>query len=193
MLKARLLNARRWFIPQGEHAHRIWSTIYGHKIFSSSSSNGGGGGGATSDGSDEKRVFYRLVSGMHASISAHLTAKYLLDESAGVWGNNLPEFERRLGNEGGSCVISFVTDEGGSEAAAAKPLHVRVAGVRDRVENLYFAYLFVLRAVLKAGPLLESYRYTTGVEGEDRLASRLIRNLVREVLAIFLGGLARSM
>ena len=28
-------------------------------------------------------------------------------------------------------------------------------GWRERVENLYFAYLFVLRATLKAAPLLE--------------------------------------
>jgi ERO1-like protein alpha len=53
------------------------------------------------------------------------------------------------------------------------------SGVRDRVENLYFAYLFVLRAVMKAGPQLEKYVYFTGMEAEDTLASRLIRKLVR--------------
>ena len=67
---------------------------------------------------------------MHASISAHLTAKWLNDELMGIWGPNLAEFERRLGHP----------------------------GVKDRVENLYFAYLFVLRAVMKAAPLLEAYQ-----------------------------------
>lgn len=45
----------------------------------------------------EKRVFTRLISGMHASISAHLVNEYLLDEEAGVWGPNLEEFKLRLG------------------------------------------------------------------------------------------------
>ena len=82
---------------------------------------------------------------MHASISAHLTANWLNDELMGVWGPNIAEFERRLGNP----------------------------GVKDRVENLYFAYLFVLRAVMKAGPLLEayqvshSYKVTAGHGGTD--------------------------
>ena len=102
------------------------------------------------DEGDEKRVFYRLISGMHASVSAHLTGKWLLDEMFGVWGPNLPEFERRLGN----------------------------AGVKDRVENLYFAYLFVLRAVMKAGPLLEAYQYRTGFDAEDAMSARLMRKLV---------------
>jgi len=37
-------------------------------------------------------------AGMHASISAHLSNDYLLDEFQGRWGQNLDEFERRLGN-----------------------------------------------------------------------------------------------
>jgi hypothetical protein len=52
----------------------------------------------------------------------------------GLWGPNLGEFQRRLGSP---------------EA-------------REHVENLYFAYLFVLRAVMKAGPLLETIGYDTG-------------------------------
>ena len=117
--------------------------IYNQPCFSESSCGG-------MDEGDEKRVFYRLISGMHASISSHLTAKWLLDEMLGVWGHNLPEFERRLGNP----------------------------SVRDRVQNLYFAYLFVLRAVMKAAPLLETFEYRTGVDVEDALAARLMRRLV---------------
>ncbi len=100
--------------------------------------------------SEEARVFFRLVSGMHASISAHIAAKYLLDERWDRWGPSLPEFERRLGG----------------------------AGIASRVRNLHFAYLFVLRAVLKAGPLLERFSYFTGVDAEDARAAQLIRELV---------------
>lgn len=123
---------------QGEHAHRIWSAIYNQSCFTD---------GLTCT---EERVFVRLLSGMHTSISLHLVDQWLLDEAAGHWGPNMEEFERRLG----------------------RPEH------KERVENLYFAYLFVLRAVLKAAPLLSAYDYTTGMEAEDAATRHLMRQLV---------------
>jgi ERO1-like protein alpha len=46
------------------------------------------------------------------------------------------------------------------------------------VQNLYFAYLFVLRAVMKAAPLLTSYDYNTGLPEEDAHTRQLITRLV---------------
>ncbi|GAB7365504.1 hypothetical protein MBLNU230_g6577t1 [Neophaeotheca triangularis] len=43
----------------------------------------------------EKRVFYRVVSGMHASISTHLCHDYL-NQSTGEWGPNLECYKERL-------------------------------------------------------------------------------------------------
>jgi hypothetical protein len=87
---------------------------------------------------------------MHTSITIHLVNEWLLDEGNGVWGPNLEEFERRLGG----------------------PEH------KDRVQNLYFAYLFVLRAVLKAAPLLSSYDYATGLPKEDLMTNKMMKQLV---------------
>lgn len=70
---------------QGEHAHRIWSAIYNQSCFTDGVS------------CSEERVFYRLISGMHASISCHLSSDYLLDEQKGLWGPNMTEFKQRLG------------------------------------------------------------------------------------------------
>lgn len=70
---------------QGEHAHRIWSAIYNQSCFTDGVS------------CSEERVFYRLISGMHASISCHLSSDYLLDEQQGIWGPNMTEFKQRLG------------------------------------------------------------------------------------------------
>ncbi|KAI9866647.1 MAG: endoplasmic oxidoreductin-1 [Trichoglossum hirsutum] len=47
------------------------------------------------DGCLEKRVFHRIISGMHASISAHLCWDYL-NQSTGKWGPNLQCYEDRL-------------------------------------------------------------------------------------------------
>ncbi|PNS20889.1 hypothetical protein CAC42_2820 [Sphaceloma murrayae] len=43
----------------------------------------------------EKRVFYRVISGMHASISTHLCYNYL-NQTTGQWGPNLQCYKERL-------------------------------------------------------------------------------------------------
>ncbi|KAF2118262.1 endoplasmic reticulum Oxidoreductin 1-domain-containing protein [Lophiotrema nucula] len=43
----------------------------------------------------EKRVFYRVISGMHASINTHLCYDYL-NQTTGQWGPNLSCYEARL-------------------------------------------------------------------------------------------------
>ena len=45
----------------------------------------------------EKRVFYRVISGMHASISTHLCYDYL-NQQTGEWGPNLTCYKERLHN-----------------------------------------------------------------------------------------------
>jgi hypothetical protein len=46
------------------------------------------------------------------------------------------------------------------------------------VQNLFFAYLFVLRAVMKAAPVLTTYQYDTGLAQEDQQTQALITQLV---------------
>ncbi len=43
----------------------------------------------------EKRVFYRVISGMHAAISTHLCHDYL-NQTTGEWGPNLQCYKERL-------------------------------------------------------------------------------------------------
>ncbi|OLL22705.1 Endoplasmic reticulum oxidoreductin-1 [Neolecta irregularis DAH-3] len=45
----------------------------------------------------EKRVFWRVMSGMHASITIHLCWEYL-NQFSGEWGPNLECFQQRFGN-----------------------------------------------------------------------------------------------
>ena len=73
-------------------------------------------GCATGDAQDipvELRLFSRLTSGLHASVSSHIAANYLLDRHSGTWGLEIDEYERRLGT---------------------RP---------ERLNNLHFAYLTV--------------------------------------------------
>lgn len=48
----------------------------------------------------------------------------------------------------------------------------------DRLNNLYFTFLFVLRSVVKAGDFLKSYPYQSGNATDDKLVHDLISRLV---------------
>lgn len=134
-------NPERYTGYKGEGAAKIWQAIYSQSCFNNITDP---------DTCPERRVFYRLISGVHASISAHIANDYLLDPAGPVWGPNLALFEERLGNP----------------------------SVKDRVENLYFTYLFVLRAVQKAGPMLNRLDYDTGMPEEDARTRDLVHQLV---------------
>lgn len=100
-----LLNPERYTGYRGDSAHRIWRSIYLENCF-----------GDTKQGKSilapmgknpynglcmEQRAFYRLISGMHASINIHLSANYLQSDPtdfvtpSGTWGRNLKEFNGR--------------------------------------------------------------------------------------------------
>ncbi|KAI9246605.1 endoplasmic reticulum oxidoreductin 1 [Sporodiniella umbellata] len=96
----------------------------------------------------EKRVYYRLISGLHSSISIHICDEWFNQET-GVWGPNLECFVNRIGSH------------------------------PERLQNVYFAYAVLLRAVNKVGPYLEQYAFTTGDHEEDVKTSRWVQDLVK--------------
>ncbi|KAF6724545.1 ERO1-like protein beta [Oryzias melastigma] len=111
----------------------------------------------------EKRVFYRLISGLHSSINIHLCAEYLLDEGWGrtVWGPNIQEFRQR-----------FDTAETKGE------------GTR-RLKNLYFLYLIELRALYKVAPYFERtiVNLYTGNAQEDGETKELLLHIFNQIKA----------
>lgn len=133
-----LLNPERYTGYTGPSALRIWDAIYKHNALIDEAK----------DGSTEGRVLYRLISGLHASISVHIAADFLLDESKNQWGPN----------------PSLLSD--------------RVLQHQDRVRNLYFCFLFVLRAVTKASDYLLQAEYSTGNPTEDPTTGTIIKELV---------------
>jgi ERO1-like protein alpha len=142
-----LRNGERYTGYKGEHANRVWKAIYEQPCFKDVLN------AVTESQTNihpERRVFYKLISGMHSSITAHIVGDYLIDEATDTWGPNLEMFKWRLGNP----------------------------HVKDRVENLYFTYLFVLRAVMKASPILERVDYDTASPKEDAQTQLLLRKLL---------------
>uniref|UniRef100_A0A3Q2P701 ERO1-like protein alpha n=1 Tax=Fundulus heteroclitus TaxID=8078 RepID=A0A3Q2P701_FUNHE len=108
----------------------------------------------------EKRAFYRLISGLHASINVHLSAQYFLDGEAWYqrkWGHNISEFRRRFDSD-------LTAGEG-----------------PKRLRNLYFLYLIELRALAKVLPFFKqsSFQLYTGRPEEDHKHKELLLDILQ--------------
>ncbi|KAF9900158.1 hypothetical protein EC991_007819 [Linnemannia zychae] len=95
----------------------------------------------------EKRVFYRMISGLHASISIHICDEYF-NQTSGIWGPNL------------ECFVS------------------RVGAHPDRLENIFFDYSILVRAVTKLSGYLRDYEFCTGNPEEDTKVKAMVDKLI---------------
>uniref|UniRef100_A0A8C5M1M1 Endoplasmic reticulum oxidoreductase 1 beta n=1 Tax=Leptobrachium leishanense TaxID=445787 RepID=A0A8C5M1M1_9ANUR len=165
-----LLNPERYTGYKGPSAWRVWNSIYEENCFKPRSVYRPLNPLAPSIGESfyewleglclEKRVFYRLISGLHASINLHLSAKYLLEGTWGEsnWGPNPLEFKRRF-----------------------DPVETKGEGPR-RLKNLYFLYLIELRALSKVASYFERSivdLYTGNME-EDRETKNLLLEIFKD-------------
>ncbi|XP_068795303.1 ERO1-like protein beta isoform X1 [Struthio camelus] len=169
-----LLNPERYTGYKGPSAWRVWNSIYEENCFKPRSvyrplnplapSRGGDDGESFYTWLEglclEKRVFYKLISGLHASINLHLCANYLLEETWGKprWGPNVKEFTRRF-----------------------DPIETKGEGPR-RLKNLYFLYLIELRALSKVAPYFERsvVDLYTGNGHEDAESKALLLDIFRD-------------
>jgi len=119
----------------GYNSTRIWAAIYKENCFHS-------------DGEPcfEERVFYRLLSGFHASITLSVCENYH-NSTTGVSEPNTDCYFHRVGK------------------------------FTDRLKNVYFTLLFLLRATQHAASYLHEYNYNTGDPSEDSQASQKISEL----------------
>ncbi|CAO1617843.1 unnamed protein product [Parajaminaea phylloscopi] len=97
----------------------------------------------------EKRVFYRVISGLHASISMHVCHEYL-NQTTGEWSPNL------------ECFIS------------------RIAQHPERLQNVYFNYVLLVRALARAGEYLTNFNLKPGhgIPGSETQTIALLKSLV---------------
>ena len=163
------LNPERFTGYSGEASRRVWRTIYEENCFSPAGSTTTKPSFSASFGAEtmktmclEKRAFFRAVSGLHTSITIHLTANYPVDRinsapflgSEEVWGPNMEEFQQRFDPD--------LTDGQG-------PYWLK---------NLYFVYLLELRALAKASPYFTQQTFYTGKETEDKDTNIAVRELL---------------
>ncbi|KAJ8341125.1 hypothetical protein SKAU_G00334160 [Synaphobranchus kaupii] len=166
-----LLNPERFTGYKGLEDWRIWHSIYEENCFKPNTikrplnpmeryrENDGSTFYRWLEGQCvEKRAFFRLVSGLHASINVHLSARYLMDDNwfEKKWGHNITEFQQRFDAE-------LTKGEG-----------------PKRLRNLYFLYLIELRALSKVLPFFEhpSFRLYTGQPAQDQHNKELLLELL---------------
>lgn len=93
-------------------------------------------------------------TGLHASISIHICADYL-DQNTGEWAPNL------------QCFVN------------------RIATNPERLANVYFDTVLLLRAIARAAPYLEAYDIETAQSKNDAVgieADKKVREQLRAVL-----------
>ncbi|CAG8460546.1 1250_t:CDS:10 [Paraglomus brasilianum] len=95
----------------------------------------------------EKRVYYRLISGLHSSISIHICNEYL-NQTTGVWGPNYDCFNKRI------------------------------VPYPERLQNTYFGYVVLLRAISKMSDYLKNYEFCTGHTEQDAQVKSMVTDLV---------------
>ena len=175
-------NPERFTGYSGDTAHRIWRAIYEENCFNPASLNSritkknrfsaAFFPKALETMCLEKRAFYRAISGLHSSITVHLTSQhpegltqdkkstslFPSKNAAEVYGPNLSLFLQRFDPD-------------------------RTGGLGPYwLKNLYFVYLLELRAITKAAPFLQAHSFYTGNPEEDKetqIAVKELLNLMR--------------
>ncbi|XP_028398672.1 ERO1-like protein beta isoform X2 [Dendronephthya gigantea] len=156
-----LLNPERFTNYKGESANRVWYSIYKENCFKVPNmyTEKYEASSMLNQMCLEKRVFYRVISGMHASINTHLSAQYLFKGNGFMkpeWRPNVEEFKKRFDPE-------------------------RTKGQGPSwLKNIYFLYLLVWRAVVKAGPYWQQEGFFTGNVTEDAIVKKYVGELLSQ-------------
>ena len=162
-------NLERYTGYTGPSTQRVWSAIYNENCFFLPDSDVYYNLRQKRLHTDkmclEGRTFYRLISGLHTSISVHLCAQYFFPAPAGgytgfegQWQPNFEEFHRRF-------------DPSMTEGEGPKWL-----------KNIYFIYLIELEAIYKASNILMNHSFFTGNEIDDLETKTLITDrLLNEI------------
>jgi len=134
----------------GYNGSHIWQAMYNENCFEVGSAMPRGRFGTNEAMCYEERVLYRLLSGWHASTSISISKNFYAPgtKQKGAWSPNLERFMKDIGEH------------------------------PERVKNLHFSFVVLLRAVKKAAPYLQSYSFHTGDEKEDGVTKLLMARLL---------------
>lgn len=129
----------------GREANRVWESVYKENCFK----------GNLEEMCLEQRVFFRLISGLHTSISMHIIHNFYsqadvfnVNKGHTLYSPNYLEYRTRFSEH------------------------------PERIQNLYFVFTFYVRAVQKLKDFLNNYEFDTGNYNEDKKTKDLVSDLV---------------
>ena len=128
----------------GPSATSVWNAITEENCFSAV---------GNTDSCLEKRTFYRIISGLRTSITTHIARNY-------YYGDPLSSPSPTL-----DSISTSETDPGVEIKEKDWDINIpffveRVGKFPERLDNMYFTFLVLLRAVAKLQPLLD-HNYIT--------------------------------
>ncbi|CDK28941.1 unnamed protein product [Kuraishia capsulata CBS 1993] len=136
-------NPERFTGYGGEQSLQIWKAIYNENCFQFGHSQ-----------CVEKQFFYKVISGMHSSISTHLTNEFL-DLDTKEYGPNLKQFM------------------------------VKVGDFPDRLQNMYFNYILIAKALLKLDQFHVLDDFTLCQDPELAQKESALKDDIRSLVAPF--------
>eukprot|EP00945_MAST-04E_sp_MAST-4E-sp1_P004399 g4399.t1 len=133
----------------GYNGSKLWDAIYQENCFSRQRATGREP--AMGELCYEERVLYRLLSGMHSAINIHIALQY---------------FPPRKGKR---------TEWAPNPQRFLDMFHEHP----ERLKNMHFAFVVLLRALRKAAPALETFPMAIGDEAEDKITKQLLQRLLQ--------------
>jgi flavocytochrome c len=132
----------------GYNGSKLWDAIYQENCFSRQRAFGREP--IMGELCYEERVLYRLLSGMHSAVNIHIALNYFPPRKGKrtEWAPNPQRF------------LALFNDH------------------PERLKNLHFAFVVLLRALRKAAPALEKFPMNVGNKEEDRLTKKLLQRLL---------------
>jgi flavocytochrome c len=129
----------------GYNGSHIWGAMYKENCFEVGSDLPRGRFGTVGSMCFEERVLYRLLSGWHATTEISICKNFYAPGTRlkGAWAPHVQRYMESLGKH------------------------------PDRVKNLHFSFVVILRAIKKAAPFLQSYSFPDG-EGQEVSKTRIL-------------------
>lgn len=124
-------NPERFTGYGGNQSLDVWKAIYSENCFPNTNPMSMTDSNSQPEQCVEKNLFYRLISGLHASIAVHLSNEYLCPEHQED-GHREQIFEPNL-----------------------KIFMDRVGSYNDRLSNIYFNYALVSQAIVKLSEIFQ--------------------------------------
>lgn len=134
----------------GYNGSHIWEAMYHENCFEVGKNIPRGRFGSENSMCYEERVLYRLLSGWHTSTTISIAKNFYAPGTRvkGAWAPNVDRYMESLGKH------------------------------PERVKNLHFSFVVMLRAIKKAAPLLQNYPFPTGAGLEAEKTRSLVGRLL---------------